>query len=305
MSELQNSEIFRAVLDGLQTGVCVLDLEGRITFWNQGAAHVAGYMPLEVIGRHYQDIMLCQRDDQRCAEPSPGCLFARIAHEGKPTLVKMYLRHKRGYFVPVLMHVAPLRNEHGSILAIAASFDAHSSTSESEHVRRRLPPLATRDATTGVANHSFTLFHLRESLALFSEYHVAFGILRVKPEGLEHFRAAYGHEASDAILLVIAQTLGNNFRPGDLVGRWAEDEFLVILANCAAAGVQSVHERARRIIASAEIRWWGELLSVPVSIGYSSVELGDTVDLLMQRAQCPEKPTAAAAAAAGSSGPRS
>jgi PAS domain S-box-containing protein len=183
MPQPQNSEIFRAVLDGLQTGVCVLDREGKITFWNQGAAHAAGYMPLEVIGRHYRDIMLCQRHDQSSAEPSPGCPFARILHEGKPTLVKMHLRHKRGYFVPVLMHVTPLRNEHGSILAIAASFDAQNSRSESEHVRRRLPPLATRDVTTGVANHSFTFFHLRESLALFSEYHVAFGILRAERTG--------------------------------------------------------------------------------------------------------------------------
>lgn len=305
MPELQNSEIFRAVLDGLQTGVCLLDRGGKIIFWNQGAAHAAGYMQLEVIGHHYHDIMACQRDDKGRAEPSPTCPRARIVHEGKPILVRMCLRHKRGYTVPVLVHFDPLRNEHGSIVAVAASFDSQTSKSETEHVRRTLPPLATRDAVTGVANHSFTLFHLRGSLALFADYHVAFGILRVKPDGLDHFRAAYGHEASDAILLVVAQSLSNSFRPGDLVGRWGEDEFLVILANCGAAGVQSVYERTRRIMASAEIHWWGEVLSLPISIGYTSVELGDSVDSLVQRAQCREKPATAAAAVASASGPGS
>jgi len=297
MTELETPEIFRTILDGLQTAVCVLDREGRIIFWNQGAAHASGYRQLEMIGRHYHDIMACPREEPARADPHPACPIARIVHQGKPILVKMQLRHKRGYSLPVLMHFDPVRNEHGPIIAVAASFDAQSSRPETEHIRRSLAPLAMRDAGTGVANHSFLLFRLRGSLALFADYHVAFGILRVKPHGLEHFRAAYGHEASDAILMVIAQTLTNNFRPGDLVGRWGEDEFLAILANCGAAGVESVYERTRGIMSEAEIHWWGERLSVPVLIGYTSVELGDTVDSLMQRAQFLEKPRTAAAAA--------
>jgi diguanylate cyclase (GGDEF)-like protein/PAS domain S-box-containing protein len=305
MTVLQNPEIFRAILDGLQTGVCVLDREGKIIFWNQGAAHAVGYMQLEVIGRHYHEVMALQHDNQNHTDSSAACPLARIVHEGKPIPIRMFLRHKRGSSVPVLVHFDPLRNEHGSIVAVAASFDAPSCRSQMAHPHRSLPPLATRDTVTGVANHGFALFHLRGSLALFTDYHVAFGILRVKPVGLKHFRAAYGHEASDAILTAIAQTLSNIFRPGDLVGRWGEEEFLVILANCATAGVQSVHERTCGIMTEAEIHWWGERLSLAVSIGYTSVELGDTVDALLQRALCAEQPRAAARAVAGSSESRS
>jgi PAS domain S-box-containing protein/diguanylate cyclase (GGDEF)-like protein len=305
MSELQNPEILRTVLDNLQTGVCVVDREGKIIYWNQGAAHAAGYMQHEVIGRCSQEVMLCQRGDPTNHEHSPACPFTRTMHEGKPTTVGMYLRHRRGYSVPVLVHLAPVRNQHGSILGVAASFEAQSSRSQLEHSRRHLPPLAGLDASTGVANHNFTLFHLRENLAGFAQYHIPFGILRVREDGLAHFRAAYGREASDAISLVIAQTLSNSFRPSDFVGRWNEDEFLVILTNCGTAGVQSVYERTGKIIASAEIRWWGELLSVPISMGYTSVELGDTIDLLLQRAECPPKQSAASAAAAGAPRPRS
>jgi PAS domain S-box-containing protein/diguanylate cyclase (GGDEF)-like protein len=297
VSEWQNPEILRAVLESLQTGVCVVDREGKIIFWNQGAAHAAGYMQHEVIGRSYQEVMQCQREDRSSNGAAPGCPFTRIVHEGKPTMVGVYLRHKRGYSVPVLMHMAPVRNQHGSILAIAASFDAQSSRSQREHSQRNLLPLAGLDVSTGVANHNFTLFHLRENLASFVEYHIPFGIICVRADGLEHFRAAYGREASDAMSLVIARTLSNIFRPDDLVGRWDEDEFLVILTNCGSAGVHSVYERTRKIIGSAEIRWWGELLSLPTSMGYTSVELGDTIELLLQRAGC--SPNRAAAAAAG------
>jgi len=200
-----------------------------------------------------------------------------------------------------LIHIRPIRDENGAWIATAVSFDAHASRAEPVHLGRNLPPVAALDASTGLANHSFTLFHLRESLASFAEVHVPFGILRVKPDDLEHFRAAYGREASDALLSVVAQMLGNSFRPGDFVGRWGADEFLVILKSCTTAGVKSVYERIRSTIGAAEIRWWGELLSVPLSLGYTSVEVEDTIDSLLQRAEYPRKAAMHSPAAAGGS----
>jgi len=305
MSELQSPEIFRNILDSLRTGVCVVDREGKIVFWNEGAAHVSGYMQHEVIGHSYEQVMQCQHDAQGNSGHGPGNPFTRILHEGKATAVGVFLRHKRGHAVPMLMHMAPVRNQHGSILAIAASFDPQGPRSRYEHSQRNLLPLAGLDMSTGVANHNFTLFHLREHLASFAEYHVPFGIIRVRADGLDHFRAAYGREASDAISLVIAQTLSNSFRPSDFVGRWSEDGFLVILANCGSTGVRSVYERTRKILGSSEIRWWGELLSLPTSMGCASVELGDTIELLLQRAECPALPRAATASANGSPAARS
>jgi len=302
MTELQSPEIFRNILDSLQTGVCVVDREGKILFWNEGAAHVSGYMQHEVIGHSYEQVMQCQRE-QGDREHGRGSPFTRILHEGKATAVGVYLRHKRGHSVPMLMHMAPVRNQHGSILAIAASFDPQSSRSQREHSQRNLLPLAGLDVSTGVANHNFTLFHLREHLASFAEYHIPFGFIRVRADGLDHFRAAYGREASDAIAKLIAQTLSNGLRPSDFVGRWGEDEFLVILTNCGSAGVRSVYERTRKILRSAEIRWWGELLSLPTSMGCTSVELGDTVELMLKRAEYLPNQRAAAAAQGSAAGP--
>jgi len=291
VSELQNPEIYRTVLDSLETGVCVVDLEGRITFWNQGASHVSGYMHHEVIGRPCQDFMASQHGNQDGTQAGTKGPFARILHEGKATMVGMRLRHKRGHQLPILMHVVPVRNPHGSVIAIAASFDSQSLKSFNDRGQRNVLPLAGLDVSTGVANHSFSLFHLRESMASFVEYRIPFGILRIRPNAFEQFCASYGREAGSAALLVIAQTLSNSFRPSDFVGRWGEDEFLVILANCAGAGIGNVCERAQKTLSSVEIRWWGESLRVSTSMGCSSVELGDTIELLLRRA---EGPTSAA-----------
>jgi len=305
MMELDKPEIFRAALESLGLPVSVLDRNGRITFWNQEAAHVTGYMEHEVIGRSYEDAMLCHQDDRGMDQHSAVSPFMSILHAAKAAILKTHLRHKRGYSFPVMIHIRPIRDDSGAWIATAVSFDAHTSRTEPVHLGRNLPPVAALDASTGLANHSFTLFHLRESLTSFAELHAPFGILRVKPEELEHFRAAYGREASDALLSVIARMLRNSFRPGDFVGRWGADEFLVILKNCTTAGVKSVYERIRSTIGAAEIRWWGELLSVPLSLGHCSVELEDNIDSLLQRAECPRKATIPSPVAGGSASARS
>jgi len=79
--------------------------------------------------------------------------------------------------------------------------------------------------------------------------------------------------------------LSNNFRPSDFIGRWAEDQFLVILTNCGGLGVERAFERVRSEVPRASIRWWGEQVVLTTSFGYAGAETGDTIDSLLQRAQ--------------------
>jgi PAS domain-containing protein len=48
---LENPQIFRAVLKSLKMGVCVVDRDRKSAFWNDGAKEMTGYMRQEVLGR--------------------------------------------------------------------------------------------------------------------------------------------------------------------------------------------------------------------------------------------------------------
>src|SRR5262249_23720061 len=144
------------------------------------------------------------------------------------------------------------------------------------------------------ATQSFTQFHLRENLAALAEYQMPFGVICARAEGLDQFAATYGREARDVVLGVIAEDLSNCFRPGDLVGRRGLEEFVVILANCPAPSVESVLQRIRETMPAIQIRWWGEMLSLPVAFGWASADPADSVETLLYRA----RPAAAKARAA-------
>ncbi|HLT21810.1 MAG TPA: PAS domain-containing sensor histidine kinase [Bacteriovoracaceae bacterium] len=51
---LQNERIARKIFEGIKDyAICTLDLEGRITSWNEGARRIKGYETNEVLGCHF------------------------------------------------------------------------------------------------------------------------------------------------------------------------------------------------------------------------------------------------------------
>jgi two-component system, cell cycle response regulator len=285
MPVLQDPEIFRNVLDSLQTGVCMADRSGKILFWNQGAERLTGHKQHEVVGRSCRDNILVHCNDQGCVACGAICPFTRTMVEGKSQEAKMQLRHKDGHPVHVLMRIAPLRDSRGSMIGLAESFDEQKFASDRDSNQQTLVEHGCMDETTGVPNHEFTQFHVRENLAGFARYQLPFGVIAIQVDQLDRFRAAYGRQARDAVLRVVAQTMRNAFRPSDFLGRWAEDEFLAILINCGSSGVEQTWQRIRKMVACAGLRWWSDELSVTTSVGYASAQPGDTIESLVNRVQ--------------------
>jgi two-component system cell cycle response regulator len=308
MSELQDPEIFRTILDSLQLGVSMADRNGKVLFWNQGAERLTGHKQHDVMGRTCRDNILPNCNDVGCAACGATCPFTRTLREGKPQEAKMQLRHRAGHPVHVLMRVAPVRNSHASIIGITKSFDEQRFGSDRDR-RHSLAAHGCMDETTGIPNHEFTQFHLSENFASFARYQLPFGIIAIQVDRLEHLRAAYGKQAGDAVLRVVAQTMKNAFRPSDFLGRWTEDQFLTILINCGNSGVEQTWERIRKMVSCAGLEWWSDQLLVTTSVGYASAQPGDNIESLLSRAQSSLQQSslkqAAAAVAASQGSPRS
>jgi diguanylate cyclase (GGDEF)-like protein len=185
------------------------------------------------------------------------------------------------------MRIAPVFDGSGSIIGAAQSFDEQRFTSENERTQSNLAAHGCLDETTEVPNHGYLQFQLREGLAGFKEYHLPFAVMFIQINRLAQFRSNYGHQAGDAVLRIVAQTIRNGLRPADLLGRWGEDQFLVFLPNCDPDGLRMVAERIAKLVTYAKLQWWGDQLSITTSIGHASVQVGDSLESLIRRAQPP------------------
>ncbi len=276
---------FREVLEKLHAGVYVVDCEGKIVFWNDGAERITGYLRQDVIGRFCRDNFLEEFGDD--AGPATG-MFVPIneaIRSGKPTQAQVSIRHKTGQRIPIDLWVSPIRNEHGTVVGAAETFEECISVTEWDRRQQRLAAYGCLDETSGVLTHSMIHSHLRESLGVYGEHPVPFSVLCIEVDQLEQIRRRDGPGALTALVRLVGQTLENSLRPTDFVGRWKESQFLAILLECGPSEVLPAADRLRRMVGASKFKWWGDFLAITVSVGGTAVRTGDTAENLEHRAE--------------------
>jgi two-component system cell cycle response regulator len=95
MPELDDPEIYQAVLDKLQTGVYIVDRNRRIRFWNEGAEQITGYLRQDVVGRFLRDHLLTS-DEVKDVDSEPDDPINLVFRDGKPSTMDVSILHKDG-----------------------------------------------------------------------------------------------------------------------------------------------------------------------------------------------------------------
>jgi diguanylate cyclase (GGDEF)-like protein len=101
---------------------------------------------------------------------------------------------------------------------------------------------------------------------------------------MDRFKAindTYGHAVGDHVLQEVAQRCEGLLRKDECVSRWGGEEFLVVVPNIDAAGLELLAERLRSTIAELAIE---PVRQITASFGIATVESGDSVDSVVMRA---------------------
>ena len=285
MPSLSEIDFFRGILDNLHVAVYVVDREGKILFWNDGAERITGYLRQDVIGRLHADNFLGETDEEDHELSGSLAPTAIAMREGKGTQALVSMRHKSGHRVPVQLWAFPVRNSDGVIIGAAESFEESIALAEWDRRQTKLATFGCIDEASGVLNHDVTQSHIGENIRLFEEHHVPFSILCMEMDHLDKVLARHGPGAIAAILRVVGQTLENNVRPTDYLGRWQSNRFLAILTECSGNEIERASERLRRMVNASKIAWWGDSVPVTISVGGAAVKHGDTVEAMVLRAE--------------------
>jgi diguanylate cyclase (GGDEF)-like protein len=136
---------------------------------------------------------------------------------------------------------------------------------------RRLGRLSEADAMSGLASHS----ELHESLALeqarAEDRGSHFSAVMLGVDGLKSLNDTYGHAAGDEVLRLVASMLSERTGADDVVGRWAGDTFLVILAGTTAARAGLFAEESCAALAETPyVTATGEEVPICVSFGIAA-----------------------------------
>lgn len=98
---------------------------------------------------------------------------------------------------------------------------------------------------------------------------------------LDHFKKVndtHGHAAGDAALLMLADLLRENLRPGDAVGRIGGEEFAILLAGLSVTEAGVVCERLCRTLAERPVPGVEPALRITASMGIGGLSVGTSMD---------------------------
>jgi diguanylate cyclase (GGDEF)-like protein/PAS domain S-box-containing protein len=285
MTGLGSQELYRMVLDSLPVAVCAVDREGKVILWNEGAERVTGFLRQDVLGRLCSEAFLEHADTENNPLEGSAIPLLETMRDGKCLTVRASLRKKSGQSVGVHVRTVPLRGDDGRMHGAAELFEEMITRTPTDRRHNKLAVAGAVDQLTGILNHSMILAHLQEALGLHKVYPVPFCALCISIDGLEKIRERFGQAAVDATLHVVAQTLQSALRPTDFLGRWLEQEFLVILPECSGDDVPKVGDRLRKMAQRAHVSWWGDTWGVTISIGATPVQDMDTAGGVVSRAE--------------------
>ncbi len=275
---------YRDLLDNLYDGVYLVDRDRTITYWNRGAERLSGFAAGEVVGSCCRDNILVHvdfRGRMLCAE---GCPLAGAMEDGIERQAEIFLRHKDGHRLPVLVRVAPIRDAEGCITGAVEVFSDNSARMADLQKIEELQQQAFFDPLTALANRRYLELTLQTRLEEMARYGWRFGVLFLDVDHFKHINDRYGHETGDTALKMVAKTLAHCSRSFDTVGRWGGEEFVAIIVGVDETDVLAAAERYRQVIMHSALGVGSETVRMTVSIGATLAAPDDTAGSIVKRA---------------------
>jgi len=150
-----------------------------------------------------------------------------------------------------------------------------------DHARKN----SLTDELTGLPNRNAFLRQLNAEIGRARRYGFSLALALIDLDGLKAISERHGYAAGDAILHTYAREIMSLFRGHDLVARYGDDEFAVLLPNTQKDGAVRAIDKAQKHAAGTFIQFNGQNLPLP---SFSSVVTlyshGEQPDALLKRA---------------------
>jgi PAS domain S-box-containing protein len=275
MAEIEE-QLFRGFSDAMPMGVCLVDLEGRIAYWNTAAEGITGYLGAEVVGRKYRgDLLIHWEGGEAGAELQ--CPVKEVLRDGQAVSAELFLRHKEGHRVAVRVCAFALRDESGEMLGVGEIFD----------------PAPGRQENAAWASHPDREFERAMGLPAVEESRkqlktevgtaaaptaVILIAMQAQHAMLKHGGAAMLQQA----LRMLARTVAGLLPARHYVGCWSDWRLIAIIPECDTETLEKVKAKLAGVGSSGAVKWWGDRVSVEIRTAARYVNAGQTVDTLIE-----------------------
>lgn len=267
------TELLEAALDSLAEGLAVADCEGHVTLWNEAAVAITGYPGSEMIGHQVREML-----DQMVVGGSQHWIRRTEAALSTARGCVVRIRHKLANELTVVARVLELRDALGERIGSGVIF----------HPAECLDALPRGELSEG-SSVGESRAELEDRLmtihADFLRSGVPLGVLWIAVDQASRLRRSHGSRAVEAMLEKVERTLATGLKPTEEIGRWGDDEFLVLSHERNAAMLGAHGQLLVGVARTTDFRWWGDRVSLTVSVGAAQAQPGESLNELLSHAQ--------------------
>jgi len=272
------------VLDNLYEGVYFVDQHRNITSWNKGAQKITGFSAEEVVNKKCYANILNHVDEHGVVLCFSGCPLHATMKDGKAREATVYLQHKKGYRVPIMVKTLPIVDDTsvitGGIEIFSEIRDDHVLISKLEHYQKE----AAEDALTKVPNRKYMAAIIESKIREFNAVNLPFGLLFLDIDDFKKINDTYGHDTGDEVLKMLTETTKSVLRKNDTIGRWGGEEFIIVFSDIERDGLKIVSDKIVKLVEASRLRQTKTEIGVTISVGATISLPADSVTTIVKRA---------------------
>ena len=275
--------MLEATLDLIEEGIAILDEQLKVVHWNQAAAALTGYASEDLICHPYPADLF--RVDQQhrdkviaSAEAEPPKEQSESVDPLLERLTLVSMHHKQGHVVPAMLRKVRLQDSQGAAMGAVLLF----------YPAEEVDALPRGESGEGFgieASQAEMEDRLDAAHHQWATSGMPFGLLWITVDQARSLRKTHGRDACEAMLRAVEDTLLRQMRPAETIGRWGDNEFLIIAHERSAQLLADHGRRLAGLAPMVDFRWWGDRIGVTLSIGTSFAVEADTLPCLMNRAR--------------------
>ncbi len=281
----ESEKFLDTIFHSIHDPFSIIDRQYRIVRVNEAYAQMRGKPPEDLLGAKCHEIL---REKNIVCE---DCIVEKTFISSDPCAKeKSFKLPGLGGDVWIEIFTHPIVDLDGNVSHVVEYIrditDRKKADVEKVRLIKKLEYISRTDALTGLLNRRAIIAALGSEVERAKRYGIDLSLLLCDIDFFKDANDAYGHDAGDKALVLVAGTLCGMARTSDLIGRYGGDEFMLILPETGIAGAIDLAKRMLSIIKERHVEpFEGGSFGVSLSVGVTGLKPDrDDADALIKRA---------------------